>query len=142
MTYTPEQQKRIRELKNMTEEQWDAICKGCGMCCLCKLEYFKSTIFYTNLCCKHLDPSTQKCTIFERRFNTPGTSCAKVDLNVVLYSKCLPKTCGYIEYIFGPAKKPINVDWSSVRAVTPEESENFLLAVRHRIRHSNHWNHR
>ena len=33
---TPEQEQRAAELRNMSPDAYEKLCKGCGLCCLCK----------------------------------------------------------------------------------------------------------
>ena len=140
MEYTPEQLSRINELRNMTEPQWDSICRGCGVCCLFKVVFGKSRVYYTNICCENLDTKTKKCNIVEHRCERTGRKCAKVDLDVVLSDRLLARTCGYVEYIFGPAPRAININWSHVIPANQLDSEDFATVLRHRIPGSTRWN--
>lgn len=71
MQLTAEQQKRAEKLSQMSQPQWDAVCKQCGMCCLCKMEEpskkisDKIEVLYLKRCCKHFDTKTCKCTIYK-----------------------------------------------------------------------------
>ena len=110
---TPEQQKRADTLAQMTPVEWDKICKKCGICCLAKIEINldlpcrKTSVLYLKQCCENFDIKTKKCTVYQTRLNKPH--CEKVDMNVILNTNILPASCGYVEYIFGPAKTPAKI---------------------------------
>jgi uncharacterized cysteine cluster protein YcgN (CxxCxxCC family) len=83
-------------LTKMTAPEWEALCDGCGKCCLNKLEYEDTgEVEYTRVACKLLDGDTCRCLHYEtRRKYVP--EC------VVLSPKTLPKiaywmpqTCAY-----------------------------------------------
>ena len=43
-------------LKKMTPAEWEAVCDGCGKCCLLKLQDAETDeISYTNVACRLLD---------------------------------------------------------------------------------------
>ncbi len=116
-TYTPEQQAHIDELRAMTPAQWESICKGCGACCIRKMNVGGGMVLYSDLCCNYLNCATQRCGIYNNRFKLRGNRCGKVDLPRVLAGQDVPASCGYVEYIFGPAKFPARVDWAKITPI-------------------------
>ncbi len=119
---TSEQLKRVAELRRMTPKEWEALCKRCGMCCLIKLSSgFKDVTLYTDFCCEHLDCSTKACKIYKKRIEAEKGECQKVNLDIVLKNELLPASCGYVEYIFGPAKYPAKVDFSRVQPIKDKD---------------------
>ena len=55
-------------LAEMTKDQWEALCDGCGKCCVIKLEDVDDgTIYYTDIGCKLLDPNTCRCQNYPKR---------------------------------------------------------------------------
>ena len=116
---TPEQQKRADTLARMTPTEWDAVCKQCGICCMTKMEIPGILLddnagpIYLKQCCENFDTKTCKCSIYQTRFSK-NPFCEKVDMDIILEGKLLPASCGYVEYIFGPAQHPAKVDFSQV----------------------------
>ena len=146
---TPEQQKRADTLSHMTPKEWDSICKQCGICCLGKVGMPITDnpvsdddikIIYLKHCCENFDKKTRKCSIYQTRFKNPN--CEKVDMNIILKSKILPSSCGYVEYIFGPAKVPAKVNFSKLRPVPYNEEITMDQVVKDAIPGSFLWNER
>ena len=84
-----------KALGEMTKEEWEAVCDGCGRCCLNKLEE-KTTgeIFHTDVACRLLDPETCRCTNYENRKKFVPECQILTSWNLNKYS-WLPSTCAY-----------------------------------------------
>ena len=49
-------------LSKMTEDEWEALCDGCGKCCLNKIEDADSgEVFLTRVACRLLDDQSCQC---------------------------------------------------------------------------------
>jgi len=84
-----------KQLSEMTTDEWESLCDGCGRCCLNKLED-KDTdeIYYTNVSCKLLDLEKCCCTDYENRKNSmPDCMILSVDNQAAL--EVMPSTCAY-----------------------------------------------
>ena len=58
----------VLTLAEMTPEQWEALCDGCGRCCLQKLRDKETReVFYTSVACRLLDIDACRCTQYEDR---------------------------------------------------------------------------
>ncbi|HTP64661.1 MAG TPA: YcgN family cysteine cluster protein [Geobacteraceae bacterium] len=76
------------------EEEWEAICKKCGLCCFEKIEQENGAIFFTQTPCRYLDIVTRKCKIYDRRFDI-NPECVKLTPELVKRINWLHDGCGY-----------------------------------------------
>src|SRR5260370_2424046 len=50
-----------KSLAQMSKQEWESLCDGCGMCCVNKLEYEGTgELAQTDTCCKLLHPKTAR----------------------------------------------------------------------------------
>ena len=89
---------RFWETKTLAEldrGQWEALCDGCGKCCLHKLEDDETGELYpTNVACKLLDRRSAQCRDYRnRRRFVPD--CVRLDIDNVFTTDWLPSTCAY-----------------------------------------------
>ncbi len=84
-----------KSLKDMTLDEWESLCDGCGKCCLHKLEDDASSIiYYTNVACRLLDIKSCRCNNYkERKRLVPDCTVLKPEL--VDQFTWLPETCAY-----------------------------------------------
>ena len=84
-----------KPLETLGREQWEALCDGCGQCCLHKVEDEDTgEIFSTNVACKLLDLKTAACSDYRhRRAFVPD--CMRLTLRNVGSFDWLPETCAY-----------------------------------------------
>ncbi len=82
-------------LAEMTHREWEALCDGCGLCCLIKLEDDETQeIAYTKVACKLLDCSTGHCSDYQnRRLSVPD--CIQLSLEKLQHIRWLPPSCAY-----------------------------------------------
>lgn len=83
------------ELKALHREEWEALCDGCGKCCLHKLEDEDTgQIAETNVACRLLDTSTARCRDYRhRRAFVPD--CLQLTPRLVESVPWLPDSCAY-----------------------------------------------
>jgi uncharacterized cysteine cluster protein YcgN (CxxCxxCC family) len=75
--------------------EWEALCDGCGRCCLHKLEDEDGGgIAETNVACKLLDPETARCTDYRHR-KAYVPDCLRLTLKLVDTVPWLPESCAY-----------------------------------------------
>ena len=82
-------------LKDMNTEQWEALCDGCGKCCVIKLEDVDDgAIYYTDIGCTLLDTGDCRCKNYpERKSIVPDCVILTPDRLDAL--NWMPKTCAY-----------------------------------------------
>src|SRR5205807_5682689 len=90
-----------KTLAQMTRQEWESLCDGCGLCCVNKLEYEDTgELAQTDTCCKLLDPKTARCRDYRNRKKIVP-DCIQLTPKVVAKMDWLPKTCGYRLVHFG-----------------------------------------
>ena len=79
----------------LTRAEWEALCDGCGKCCLHKLEDADTgEVHATNVACKLLDRRTGQCCNYrERKLHVP--ECVRLTSDSVSRIDWLPSTCAY-----------------------------------------------
>ncbi|MBU3848224.1 MAG: YcgN family cysteine cluster protein [Candidatus Acinetobacter avistercoris] len=82
-------------LQEMTQDEWEAVCDGCGLCCLVKLEDEDTQeVSYTKVSCKLLDCKTGYCSDYENRVqHVPD--CIQLDYKSLANINWLPTSCAY-----------------------------------------------
>ena len=84
-----------KSLEEMTAEEWESLCDGCGKCCLHKLEDEDTgDILYTRIGCRYLDSGTARCRDYpNRQRNVP--ECTVLRREDIEQFHWLPRTCAY-----------------------------------------------
>ncbi len=82
-------------LASMDRAQWEALCDGCGKCCLHKLEdEVTGELFATNVACRLLDRRASRCSNYrERKRIVPD--CVQLTPKKLDALDWLPETCAY-----------------------------------------------
>lgn len=86
---------QTKTLTEMSSQEWESLCDGCGRCCLHKLEDEDTgDIAYTNVSCHLLDTHQCRCTNYaERQRLVPF--CRQLTPETVRQTPWLPQTCAY-----------------------------------------------
>jgi uncharacterized cysteine cluster protein YcgN (CxxCxxCC family) len=84
-----------KPLAALDRGEWEALCDGCGKCCLHKLEDEDSgEIHATNVACRLLDRHSARCTNYRgRKAYVPD--CVRLTSSTVGALAWLPSTCAY-----------------------------------------------
>jgi len=82
-------------LHKLDKAEWEALCDGCGLCCLHKVEDEDTgDIYMTNVSCKLLDLKTGRCADYKnRRRHVPD--CIRLTAKSAANLSWLPTTCAY-----------------------------------------------
>ena len=82
-------------LADLPRAEWEALCDGCGRCCLHKLEDEDTGELYpTNVACRLLDRRNGRCTDYPNR-KTLVADCVRLDRRNLGKLDWLPETCAY-----------------------------------------------
>src|SRR5699024_153938 len=82
-------------LGTLTKPEWEALCDGCGLCCINKLEDEDSgEIYYTNVACDLLNLKTCQCQHYQTRHQYVP-ECIELSINDIETFPWLPTTCAY-----------------------------------------------
>lgn len=84
-----------KTLAELSREEWESLCDGCGKCCLVKLQDPDTEeIAYTDVACRLLDGATCRCTDYARR-KRRVRDCVVLTPAVVADLSWMPSTCAY-----------------------------------------------
>lgn len=84
-----------KNLQDMSREEWESLCDGCGRCCLHKLEDEDSgRVYYTDVACRLLDMTSCRCTNYPQRLkHVPD--CVVLSPDNLADLAWMPGTCAY-----------------------------------------------
>ena len=84
-----------KTLAELDRGQWEALCDGCGKCCIHKLEDEETGELHpTNVACRMLDRRAGQCKDYRnRRAYVPD--CVRLTVKNVYTTDWLPSTCAY-----------------------------------------------
>ncbi|MDH3981084.1 MAG: YcgN family cysteine cluster protein [Gammaproteobacteria bacterium] len=82
-------------LVDMTQDEWESLCDGCGRCCLHKLEDIDTDlVFYTNVICHLFDERDCRCSDYPHRAQKVK-DCLLLNPANESQFKWLPTSCAY-----------------------------------------------
>lgn len=82
-------------LARLDRAQWEALCDGCGKCCVHKLEDEETgELHATNVACRLLDRRMGRCSDYRHR-HAYVSECVRLNANNVAGIEWLPSTCAY-----------------------------------------------
>lgn len=95
-------------LAELDAREWEALCDGCGKCCLNKLEFEDNDeLVFTRVACRLLDGQTCRCSHYENRHQYVPECVSLTPRKIADISYWLPATCAYR---LRHEKKPL-FDW-------------------------------
>jgi uncharacterized protein len=82
-------------LDELTDDEWEQLCDGCGLCCMHKFEDEDTNeILFTNVACRLFDGETCRCRDYAQR-STQVPECMQVRQFKAEQFAWLPVTCAY-----------------------------------------------
>lgn len=83
-------------LAKLNQAEWEALCDGCGKCCLNKLEDEDSgEVALTRIACRLLDDATCRCAYYENRHQFVPDCIVLKPSNIDTHAYWMPQTCAY-----------------------------------------------
>ena len=83
-------------LDRLTPTEWEALCDGCGKCCLNKIEYEDSDeLAFTRVACKLLDGDACRCMSYPDRHRYVPECVVLTPKKLREIAWWLPATCAY-----------------------------------------------
>jgi uncharacterized cysteine cluster protein YcgN (CxxCxxCC family) len=84
-----------KSLSEMSNEEWESLCDGCGKCCLLKLEDEDTgEIAFTDLACRLFDSTSCRCSDYPNRHQRVS-DCILLTPEKITQLKWMPSTCAY-----------------------------------------------
>lgn len=84
-----------KSLEAMNQQEWEALCDGCALCCFHKLQDDETEeVFYTRVACRYLDDKAYRCQHYQKR-SQYVESCLILKPDNVKQQHWLPETCAY-----------------------------------------------
>jgi len=120
---------RRKALSEMTRDEWESLCDGCGKCCLIKLEDEDSgDIIATDVTCKLMDLGTCQCSRYpERSVHVPD--CVTLTPDNIGTLNFMPATCAYRLLAEG---QPL-ADWHPLVSGDPNSVHDAGMSVLDRV---------
>lgn len=85
-----------KRLQDMSQAEWEALCDGCGKCCLNKLEDEDTgEVALTRVACRLLDDSTCLCAQYPIRHQFVPECIVLRPSNIKQNLYWMPETCAY-----------------------------------------------
>ncbi|NVK06039.1 MAG: YcgN family cysteine cluster protein [Marivivens sp.] len=83
-------------MEKMNRQEWEALCDGCGKCCLNKLEDEDTgEVALTNVACRLLDDATCLCSQYDIRHQFVPECIVLTPKTILDNLYWLPQTCAY-----------------------------------------------
>jgi len=117
---------RRKTLEQLSDDEWESLCDGCGRCCLVKLEdEDNGEILFTNVACHLLDTGRCRCTDYRRRHEQVADCLVLRPLTPALVV-ALPPSCAYRRLAEGHDLE----DWHPLVSGDPDSVHRAAISVR------------
>lgn len=116
-------------LDRLRAAEWEALCDGCGKCCLNKLEDPDTgEVALTCVACRLLDDETCRCSQYEIRKQIVPECIVLTPQNIDRHAYWMPDTCAYRRLW---QNQPLP-DWHPLLTGDPESTHRAGISVRGR----------
>lgn len=113
-------------LTKMTADEWEALCDGCGRCCLNKLEDPDTGhVALTRVSCRLLDNESCRCAQYEIRHQFVPECIRMTSKTISKHAYWLPNTCAY-KLLYEGKKLP---EWHPLRTGTEQTVHDAGISV-------------
>ena len=86
---------KSKSLTELSKDEWESLCDGCGKCCCIRLEDEDTAdIYITDVVCKLFDPNSCQCTDYPNR-SKKVPDCVTLTPDNVDKLHWMPQTCAY-----------------------------------------------
>jgi len=117
-------------LEDLTKPEWEALCDGCGRCCLLKLEDEDTReIAFTNVVCRLFDDKTCQCGQYALRKQMVKGCVILTPENIGRNAYWMPATCAYRLRHEG---KPL-YDWHPLVSGDPDSVHDSGFSMRSKV---------
>jgi uncharacterized cysteine cluster protein YcgN (CxxCxxCC family) len=123
-----------KPLDTLDRGEGEALCDGCGRCCVHKLEDEATGVLYaTNVACKLLDRKAGRCLDYKNRMKRVA-DCVRLDRRNLGSLDWLPDTCAYRlragdrplpnwHYLISGSRETVHEEGQSTRGWTVSEED-------------------
>ncbi|MEZ5752216.1 MAG: YcgN family cysteine cluster protein [Paracoccaceae bacterium] len=114
-------------LDRMTAPEWEALCDGCGKCCLNKLEDADTgEVFFTRIACRLLDDATCRCSNYAIRKQIVPECVVLKPSTLADVAYWMPKSCAYRTLHEGRALE----NWHPLLSGDPDSVHRAGISIR------------
>lgn len=115
-----------KTMAQMSKAEWEALCDGCGKCCLNKLEDEDTgEVALTRVACRLLDDSSCRCAQYETRHQFVPDCIVLSPANIQDNLYWMPQTCAYRLVYEG---RPL-YDWHPLNSGTAQSVHDAGVSV-------------
>jgi len=112
-------------LESLSHDEWEALCDGCGRCCVNKLEDEDSgELYFTNVVCELFDTENGGCLDYVNRAQRV-CGCLQLDPAQPQVFEDLPATCAYRLRAMGQSLP----DWHPLQSGDPNSVQQAGMSV-------------
>lgn len=123
-----------KSLGEMSREEWESLCDGCGICCLEKTEDDETgEIEILPVACPLLDIETCRCTVYALRASL-NPECIDMGPDDIGDIPWLPDTCAYRRVAEGRDLEP----WHILVSGDPEAVHREGISIRRKVLSGRH----